>query len=66
MTESDSMDKEQSAWKEHNLSQLRHFRSLPLRDKILALEELQKTLERLQAMRQEQAEQKKRDNSNLG
>lgn len=48
-------DEEQLAWKEHELSQLRYFRSLPLRDKILALEQLQVTFEQLQKMRAERS-----------
>jgi hypothetical protein len=50
MTNTDS-EREQAAWRDHEISQLLYFRSLSLRDKILALEQMQKTVEQLQTTR---------------
>jgi hypothetical protein len=50
--ESDN-DKEQIAWREHNLSQLRYFKSLSLREKIQALENMAAVVQRFEQMRVE-------------
>ena len=52
MTDPNSDDaKKEAAWKEHNLVQLRYFRSLSLRNKMTAIEELCKIEQRFQQMR---------------
>lgn len=42
---------EQRAWEEHNLSQLRYFRSLSLREKMEAVEGMADVLRRFEEMR---------------
>jgi hypothetical protein len=42
---------EQDAWEEHNLSQLRYFRSLSLREKMQAVEGMADVLRRFEEMR---------------
>ena len=42
---------EQQAWDEHNRSQLRYFRSLPLRTKLEAVQGMADVLRRFQEMR---------------
>lgn len=39
------------AWEEHNLSQLKYFRSLTLREKLQAVEGMADVIRRLQEMR---------------
>ncbi len=42
---------EQRAWEEHNLSQLKHFRSLSLREKLEAVQGMADVVRHLQEMR---------------
>lgn len=44
-----------SAWDEHNLSQLRYFRSLSLRSKMNAVEGMANLVRRLQKMKEQGA-----------
>jgi hypothetical protein len=41
----------EEAWREHNLSQLRYFRSLSLREKFLAIEGMADVVRRLEEAR---------------
>lgn len=47
----------EEAWREHNLSQLRYFRSLSLREKFLALEGMADVIRRLEETRAASAHQ---------
>lgn len=42
---------ERAAWREHNLSQLRHFRSLSLRTKLEAVQGMADVIRRFREMR---------------
>ena len=44
-------DSVKDAWDEHNLSQLRYFRSLPLRTKLEAVQGMADVLRRFEEMR---------------
>ena len=46
-----SRELERHAWEEHNLSQLRYFRSLSLREKMEAVEGIADVLRRFEEMR---------------
>jgi hypothetical protein len=46
---------ERDAWREHNLSQLRYFRSLSLREKVEALEGMAEVVRMLEQMRAREA-----------
>jgi hypothetical protein len=45
-------DRERTAWEQHNLSQLRYFRSLSLRGKMQAIENLCRIAQRFKQMRE--------------
>lgn len=52
MTEADYERSEKySAWEKHNISQLLYFRSLPLRQKMQAIEEMGEIVRRLEEQR---------------
>ena len=44
---------ESAAWREHNLSQLRHFRSLSLRTKLEAVQGMADVIRRFREMRKQ-------------
>ena len=46
-----SMDSVNSAWSEHNLSQLKYFRSLSLREKLEVVQGMADVVRRFQKMR---------------
>jgi hypothetical protein len=56
MTEhEEKADGKHTAWEQHNLSQLRYFRSLSLRSKMQAIESLAQIARRFQQMRDDGA-----------
>jgi hypothetical protein len=59
VTSSEDQTQRDAAWEQHNLAQLLHFRSLTLRQKMQAIEELGVIARRLQ----EQREQRQQLNS---
>ena len=48
---SDKSDEQELAWREHNLSQLRYFKSLSLRSKLEAVEGMADVIRRFDEMR---------------
>jgi hypothetical protein len=51
--DTDQNDKRRSGWEEHEISQLLYFRSLSLRDRMKALEEMDEICRRLEKAREQ-------------